>query len=248
MNFKPIDEMSLRQIFSSPYGRGVLRLSYLGPVLGPTGSIETSPDCMILDMREHPFRPLRCEFKFVPSGKDDFANNGRFDIAVVWSLPPGKRKEDLLRDLLQQNGCGELVVLDEIRAFRELPEYTRDSISRVGAIDQVKAICLDRGLWSVFAIAIAARIFPAKFRMDEMVKMLANRFPEVKRMQPRGQANAVSAFLQTKPPLIERMHGNYYRWTAEIDSVTASAEIYELIRANFGAQPPTKDDMNGLGY
>ena len=89
MNFRPIDENSLRHLFSSAYAREVLSLSYLGPVLNPVGIIESSPNCMILDMRGNPFKPLRCEFKYDPSGKDDFAHNGRFDIAIIWALPSG---------------------------------------------------------------------------------------------------------------------------------------------------------------
>jgi len=246
MNFMPIDEASLRHLFSSAYACEVLHLSYLGPVLNPAGAIESSPDCMILDMRAHPFKPLRCEFKYVPSSKDDFAHNGRFDIAIIWALPPGRSKKELLEELLQQNGCAELIVMNYMKAFCDLPAYHIDSLSRVGFVDIVRSLALRRRFPSVFALCIAARIFPDKFRMDKMVDLLSARFPEVKKMQPRGRSNVVSAFIQTKPPLITRMHGKYYRWTSQFDSVSAAAELTELIMVNFGEQPPSDQDLHAV--
>jgi len=103
MIFRPSDEMSLRHLFSTSYAQEILRLSYVGPVLNPAGMIESSPDCIVLDRRKSPFRPLRCEFKFIPLGKEDFAHNGMFDIAIIWNLQKGQTKDQLLNDLLQQN-------------------------------------------------------------------------------------------------------------------------------------------------
>ena len=134
MKLRPIDEMSLRHLFSTAYAQEVLQLSYIAPVLNPAGGIETSPDCMILDMRKHPFRALRCEFKFVPSSKNDFSHNGTFDIALTWSLPNALSKKQLLDELLEQNGCSELIVLDQMKAFQDLPVYTLDSLSRIGSV------------------------------------------------------------------------------------------------------------------
>ena len=75
MNFKPRDEMSLRQLFSTEYAKQILNLSYLGPILGPDGKIDPSPDALILDMRKTPYKTLRCEFKFSPKSKDEFSKN-----------------------------------------------------------------------------------------------------------------------------------------------------------------------------
>lgn len=246
MIFKPIDEVSLRHLFSTAYAQEALRLSYVGPVLNSAGVIESSPDCMILDKRSHPFKPLRCEFKYIPSGKEDFAHNGRFDVAIVWSLPPGRSKQQLLDDLLKQNSCAEIVVLEDMKAFQDLPTYTIDSLSRLGGSDIVRNLALKREFPSVFALCIAARLYPEKFQMDRMVELLSSRFPSVKKMQPRGRANVVSAFIQTKPPLLTLMHSNYYRWTSEIDSVSAAAELAELIRANFGEHAPSVEDLDAV--
>jgi hypothetical protein len=243
MIFRPIDEMSLRHLFSSAFAQEVLRLSYIGPVLNDTGVMESSPDGMILDMRSSPFRPLRCEFKHKLQGKEDFSHNGSFDVAVVWSLPPTETKEHLLHDLLAQNGCSELIVLSEFKEFRDLPTYSRESLSRLGSVDLVRSKALNAEEYAVFALYIAARIFPDKFHMDHILALLTSRFPKVKKMQAKGRSNAVSAFIQTKPPLITRMHGKYYRWTSEFDSVIAARELAEVILLNFGGHLPSTEDL-----
>ena len=244
MKFKPIDETSLRHLFSTAYAQEELRLSYIGPVLNSAGYIESSPDCIILDMRSHPFKPLRCEFKFIPQGKEDFAHNGNFDIAIFWSLPTGRSKQQFNIELLKQNGCAEIIVLEEMKAFRDLPTYTIDALSRMGSNDIIRKLALKREFPSVFALCIAARLYPETFQMDSMVDLLSSRFPSTKKMAPRGRANVVSAFIQTKPPLLTLMHGKSYRWTSEIDSMSASAELTELIKANFGENAPSSDDLD----
>jgi hypothetical protein len=246
MNFKPVDELSLRHLFSSNFSKEILRLSYIGPVLNPGGSIETSPDCMILDRRKHPYGILRCEFKYVPSGKEDFVHNGQFDLAVVWALPSSLKREQLLSGLLSQNGCIELIVLNELKAFRELPDYNPHSLSCLRGLDIVKEIALKRDFPSVFSLCIAAKAYPDKFEMNAMVELLSKRFSEIKKMRPQGRSNVVSAFLQTKPPLLTWMHGKFYRWTNEIDSESASAELTQLIRTNFAKEPPNGDDVNAV--
>jgi len=42
------------------------------------------------------------------------------------------------------------------------------------------------------------------------------------------------------------MHGKYYRWTSQVDSVSATAELGELITANFGEQPPNDQDLDAV--
>jgi len=79
--------------------------------------------------------------------------------------------------------------------------------------------------------------------MARMVDFLSKRFPQVRKMQPKGRTNIISKFLQTKPPLITYMHGKEYRWASEIDSVIAAAELMKLIGANFNAQDPTDEDI-----
>jgi len=116
----------------------------VGPVLNSLGEIESSPDCIVVDQREHPFRPRRCEFKWIPQGKEDFGANGVFEIAIIWALPDGLTRKRLLDDLLQQNGCSELIVLKEEKAFWDLPIYTPDSISKLGDVGVVRELILGR--------------------------------------------------------------------------------------------------------
>ena len=58
MNFKPVDEMSLRQLFSTEYAKEILKFSYIGPALNPTGGIDPSPDALVLDMRKNPYKVM----------------------------------------------------------------------------------------------------------------------------------------------------------------------------------------------
>ncbi len=244
--FRPIDEMSLRHLFSTSYAQEVLRLSYVGPVLNPAGVIESSPDSIVLDRRKSPFRPLRCEFKFIPLGKEDFLHNGMFDIAIIWNLQKGQTKDQLLNDLLQQNGCAELIILENIKAFRDLPIYTAEATAKLGSADIVRDLAIKTDIASVFGLCMAARLYPENFNMACMVDFLSRRFPQVRKMQPKGRTNIISKFLQTKSPLITYMHGKEYRWTSETDSVIAAAELTKLIRVNFDAQDPTDDDLKEI--
>ncbi len=246
MNFKPVDELSLRHLFSSPFAEEMLQISYLGPVLNSAGSIESSPDCIVLDRRRHPFKQLRCEFKFIPPGAQEFARNGRFDIAIVWSLTSGISKDHLLADLLRQNGCAEIIVMADLKPFHDLPVYTSDALSKLDGVEKIKKLALKREYESVFALCIAARLYPNKFEMSRMVDLLSSRFPRIQKMQPRGRANVVAAFMQTTPPLLELMHGQFYRWTSAIDSINGSAELTQLIEKNFFEDPPTDEHLKAV--
>ncbi len=175
--------MSLRHLFSAAFAQEKLKLSYLGPVLNSTGSIETSPDSLILDQRKTPFRTLRCEFKFIPNGKADFMHNGNFDIAIVWSLSSSLDKKKLEKDLLTQNGCTEIIVLEDYKIFKELPDYTNESLKNIANIEKLKKLILRREFPSVFSLYIAASLYPETFKMDKMIELLCKRFPEVKQMR-----------------------------------------------------------------
>lgn len=241
MYFQPIDEMSLRHLFSSSYGEDVLKMSYLGPVLDASGNPQTSPDCLVLDKRRTPFRILRCEFKYIPSGKEDFEHNGRFDIAVVWSIPSTTTKQQLRDELWDQNGCSEIVVLSEDKAFGDLPEYHQPEPEEFNRIVELRNVILRRDYPTVFAAFIAAKIHPKMFHMDMMVKTLSKRFPQVGSMQARGRANVVSALMQTKPPLLRHMHGKFYRWTDHVNPTSGVREIEKIIRTRFLEDIPSAE-------
>jgi hypothetical protein len=75
--------------------------------------------------------------------------------------------------------------------------------------------------------------------MKKMVNMLADKFPEVKRMKPQGRANAVSNLLQTDPPLLRKTMWKYYEWNNDIlDHEYAWKHIKAIIN-----DVPTDEDL-----
>jgi hypothetical protein len=162
-------------------------------------------------------------------------------------LKDGLTRKRLLDDLLQQNGCSDLIVLKEEKGFWDLPIYTPDSISKLGDVGVVRELILRRGMKepTVFALCVAARIYPKKFSMERTLKFLRKRFPTVERMQAKGRANVITAALMSRPQLLQKMLGNTYRWTSEIDNEAAAAELTALLREN-QAQVPTTDDLKEL--
>ena len=130
MNFKPIDEMSLRQLFSTDFSKELLRLSYIGPVLNKnTGKIDDSPDALILDMRKSPHQIKRCEFKYAPKSKGDFSHNGNFDIAVMWSIQPPLTRQQLEKELFEQNGLkGQPIVINYPHSWESILPNTKNDM------------------------------------------------------------------------------------------------------------------------
>jgi hypothetical protein len=98
---------------------------------------------------------------------------------------------------------------------------------------------------TVFALCMAARIYPEKFSMEPMLEFLRKRFPVVERMKAKGRANVITAALMSRPRLLQKMLGNTYRWTSEIDNEAAAAELTALLRED-QAQVPTTDDLREL--
>lgn len=248
MNFKPIDEMSLRHLFSTDFGKEILRLSYVGPVLDQAGKIDSSPDALILDMRKSPYQLRRCEFKFSPQNKDEFSHNGKFDIAVMWSLSSPLTREKLQRELYEQNSCAELIILDELSAFHSLPDYDLTQLQRNFNLEALKDSILKvkTGLPSIYVIYIAAKIYPKRFDSDKMQDLLLKKFVSVSSMKPQGRGNVVSAFIQTIPPLLRKMYGKSYEWNNDFDSVTSAALLSELITVNFQSELPNQFEMNSI--
>jgi hypothetical protein len=229
MHFEPVDEMSLRHLFSSKLGEESLPFAYIGPVLDSAGIIQTSPDCLILDLRRSPYRPLRCEFKFKPNGAADFAHNGFFDIAVIWSLPASVSKKRLEEDLLAKNRCTELLILSEHQVFSRLPPYNFDSCQSMNQIGTVTDLCLNRDKAAVVLAYIAAVAYPKAFDNEKLTDFLRKKFAHVEKMAPRGRGNIAGAWLQTHPPLIVRLHQSTYLWNDSIDSTIAQNELTDFI-------------------
>ena len=242
MNFRPIDEMSLRHLFSTQLAKEILNLAYIGPVLDQLGKVDTSPDALILDMRKSPYKVLRCEFKFVPNSKEDFSHNGKFDVAVIWAFG-NISKEKLQADLLEQNGCYEIIALDELKAFHGLPSYSKEAIALAQDFRGLKSVILKRDIASVVALYMAASVYPKRIDSEKMIDYLAKRFAHVKAMPGKAKGNIVGAFIQTNPPLIELVFSKNYQWISDYDSLVASVYLAELIQVNFRVDLPTADDL-----
>jgi len=242
MLLRPLDEMSLRQLFSTPFAKELLGLSYIGPVLDQFGKVDTSPDALILDMRKSPYKVLRCEFKFIPNSKDDFSHNGKFDIAVIWSYGKVER-EKLKADLLHQNGCYEIIALEENKAFHSLIEYTNENIKLSQDFTALKTVILKRDPAYVTCLYMAASVYPKRINYEFMIEYLSRRFPQVAGMGAKGKSNAVTAFTQTSPPLMEWVFAKNYSWVKDFDSKIGKAYLAELLQINFRIDLPTDKDL-----
>ena len=241
MYFKPIDEMSLRHLAASSYGEKVLGISYLGPALNDSNAIETSPDCLVVDKREAQWQVRRCEFKHVVSSKNAFADNGFFEMAIVWSIEPPLNRQTLREQLAEQNSCSEVIVLSERKAFSDLEDYHVPSREELHGIPELRSVVLRMSFPTVFAAYVAASLSPLEFDMSKMTSLLSEKFPEVRRMHPQGRGNVVAKLLQTKPPLIKWLHGSSYCWEDRINPHLAVKEIEELIRTRFREEVPSRD-------
>jgi hypothetical protein len=226
-------------------------MSYVGPVVNTaTGKVDPSPDALILDMRKSPYKIRRCEFKEAPSSSDAFKENGRFDLAVVWSIERPLTKEILEKELLEKHGCTEVVVLEEISAFHKLPEYTIENINRsfdFGSESIKETVLKNRsGIASVYVIYIAAKIYPERFDAEKMLDLLKLKVPKVAEMKNngnQGSGNIIGTFTQTKPPFIKRMHGKSYQWNDDYDPVVAGSLLTEWIKINFRKEVPTDAEI-----
>jgi hypothetical protein len=240
--FQPHDENALRHLFSSRLGEDTLRMSYIGPVLDPSNRPLTSPDCLILDRRAERWKVRTCEFKYQPESKLSFANNGQFEVAIVWRIPPSIR-ESLKQQLAEQNGCQEIIILSNYPAFSNLPTYRalRPGELEAHGVDQVERVLLsvrNTAYPTSYVAYIAAAISPLSFDL-EIMKDAISQFPEVQKMLPQGRGNIISKLLQTKPPLLTLLHHNRYTWVAAIHAEQARAAIGSLISTRLRRDVPS---------
>jgi hypothetical protein len=247
MRYQPIDEFSLRHLFSSEEAEKILKLQYVGPVLSSDRKMESSPDCLIVDRRKKNLRIVRAEFKYVPNAKEEFARNGKFDIAIVWDLPASIHKEILQQELLEQNGCYEIVVLNEYKFFHDLRAYI-PNIEDFRGLEYLEKIIKIVKPHSLFAAYIAAKLYPDIFDIHKLVDFLSKRFAQVMKSLPRGRSNAVSNLLQTKQPLIKHVVSSYYQWNNDLmDPASACERIAEVLKlVPFIKEVPSEDEINSL--
>jgi len=186
----------------------------------------------------------RCEFKLIPASKIDFAHNGQFQIAIIWDY--GYDKEQIRKDLLEQNGCSEVIALSEIKAFSSLAEYKYETVFKGQLIDDVKKLVVKRDEHSVVAAFVLAKCSHTFVNSEKLVNYLIKRYATVREMKPQGRGNVVSAFMQTKPQLIKHLNMDNYRWNLDFDPQIASIELAKILRENFLSEPPTDEDIKGI--
>jgi hypothetical protein len=248
MQFKPIDEFSLRHLFSSEQGEKILKISYLGPILNASGQMETSPDCFVIDRRDRQ-KILRCEFKYDPFSYTDFAHNGQFDIAIVWQLTKIS-KEKLLTELRNQNGCKEILVLSNYLIFSKLKDYNHVSIDSIETNHQlaIKTIAKNTSNFAtVYASYIAAKMPNLVYSGKKMLALLKEKFPlEFLGVKPQGVSNIITSHTMTKLKLIKKIRKDYYQWNNEINADTAASVLAEVIEISFGRELPSEDVFEKL--
>ena len=241
MKFQPIDEMSLRHLFSSELGEKALNLSYLGPTLNDAGQIDQSPDCLILDKKTNQVK--RCEFKFDPTSASDFKHNGNFDIAIVWKLSKVSR-EKLLEGLKEQNGCERIINMSENAHFNTLLVYNHEMLNSIRFAEQsnIRQIALNSKYISVLFSYIAASNPNSEFHGPSLQNLFKAEFAhDLKELSINKISNLIVSHTQTKPQLIVKNRKDFYQWNHELDPKLASSVLGELLINNFKKQLPTKD-------
>lgn len=238
---KPIDEMSLRQLFSTKYANNILKIEYWGPVLNALGQIEPSPDCLVIDKRNARYQLKRCEFKYIPNSINDFAHNGNFDIAIVWSIPNGLNRNLFIEQLREQNNCLELLVLNDLNDFRRIPEYSiPDNVNYVN-IQVMKDFLQIREPDAIFSAYLIVKAYPNNINSTRLIQLLVNRFPRIRDMRPQGRGNTIARFIQMNPPIIEYRYGDYYCWNNDFNPAASISSIEILLRENFQMEIPNDD-------
>lgn len=246
MNFKPIDEISLRHLFSSEYASFRLQIEYVGPVLNHLGTILPSPDCMVLDKTEEPYIFKKCEFKYRPNDVAAFQDNGFFDIAIVWDLPPNCDRVNLQQQLREQHRCSKLIVLIDDPYFRNLPDYVLPENPNLFNIQKLENYILSKEPDAAFALYLIAKAYPRNIDSNRLVTLLANRFNRIMAMNPRGRGNSFSRFRQIEPPMIIHMYGDFYRWNNDYPVNLSIGRIAQLLRQNFEIDVPGDDLINEI--
>jgi len=249
MYYQPIDEMSLRHLFSSKEAEEILKMSYLGPVLNPSGGIETSPDCLILDKRGDKYKILRGEFKFIPTSKKDFETNGKFDLAVIWSISPPLTMQKLEEELVKQNDCKEIIVLSEYKILYGLPKYYPDIgvITRKEEEEMKKAMERVKHIATLYCAYIAAKIYPDMFHQDKMLDYLSTKFLDIKKMTGiKRERQVFGSLILGRPQLIEKILYKLYCWTNNIDANIALRELGKKIQIQFKGDIPGPDIIDSI--
>ena len=232
MHYKPVDEDSLRHLFSSEFAEKSIKVSYLGPVLN-AGVIQNSPDCLVIDRRTIPFTIKRCEFKFEPTNINQFAYNGQFELAIIWGVGPGLTIPALQAGLLQQNGCNDIIALNQIIEFQNLPNYILPTPPDIQNLDDLNDILIQSRFETVYTAYCFARAYPDQLDLNKIKIHLRQNFHVFAQTALQGQHNAIICLKNRLNPIIELTHQHYYRWYNQRNVNLAIPIIENVIINNF---------------
>lgn len=246
MLFKPIDEMSLRHLFSSEYSKNILNIQYLGPIINNTNQIEPSPDCFVIDKRNTNYSIKKCEFKYIPSGINDFKHNGKFDIAIVWDLPNKINRDIFSKSIYQQNNCNEIIVLNDFYKFRKLPDYCIPKTENLVLIDRLYDYLIKREPDVIFSAYLFAKSYPNNINSDKLRGILDKRFPRIRGMARKGKGNITGRFIQMNPPLLNLKYGKNYCWNNDYEHNLSLITMEILLVENFNIDIPFSDILKEL--
>jgi len=77
-----------------------------------------------------------------------------------------QKKDRFHSDLLQQNGCFDLLILEDVKAFGDLPAYSAESITKLHKADVVRRLAVKTPLASVFGFALRRSSTPSALKIN----------------------------------------------------------------------------------
>jgi hypothetical protein len=225
--FKPVNEWMVRQLFSAAMIAEHFKIFVLGAVLGASGKVESSPDCLALDMRDRDMSFKRIEFKYMVENIDEFEENGQFDIAVAWaSMIP---RPVLERALAEKHGCQEIILLSEHKICRNLPDYNDDNIKSVSISSKIEQILMRRTLEAILAAYYAVSVYPREFSSPEVLAFLRTHLGNNGFDQSRQSITQKSIASLQMGGLLEKTRRHWYRWAPSLNPAHALPSITKLI-------------------
>ncbi len=233
--FKPINEFMVQQLCVTEMAFRFLKIMLVGPVLSPSGKRLDSPDCWALHMRNGTTKLITVECKHTVTAVSDFSHNGKFDMAIVWdTLVPRRSLEDALRE---NHGCQEVIVLNDLKPFRELPDYTEQNILRLQIADTSRKSLENRQLPAI-AVALFAANKQQEFSSDEAIDFLTKEnIIDPSELSRRSQVQqSMTSLVFAKILIRNRKH--WFRWNQSIPAELALPVITELYLRS-GSSLPT---------
>jgi hypothetical protein len=227
MLFKPANEKMLEHLLSNKQAQDELGIEYVGVVLNNKGQIEKSPDAILKDRRHNKVRLRRCEFKLTPKSAKEFSHNGKFDLAIVWSLGGGLDRSKLLQSLRTKHGCEEIIVLeDDFKFFSDLPVYTyqntNNDLETLKNISWAEKYLMSKDFSSLFVASIFVHAYPNHVDIQKLYSVLEKykNKPEYKKIKSllesgKGKANIFNQFTQKNkdyPLFLEKKPNNEFKW------------------------------------